>query len=265
MSGAEGAVRHCQVCDGGQAQPRRIDEYSISKWPVTECPSCGFVFLERAPDYKALSVDQAWEKNYFKEAKKRRKKAIYRVDQATRFRLELGKMAEVSRVRSVLGTSGRVLDVGCGDTVRVPKGFTPYGIEVSEGLVKRAKPRFEALGGTAVHAPAPTGLDAFEDNFFSGILMRSYLEHEVEPRKVLQKAFAKLKPGGSILIKVPNYACFNRHVMGVNWCGFRFPDHVNYFTGRTLRQLAESIGFTYKSKTLAPFFDDNIWVALSKS
>jgi len=66
------------------------------------------------------------------------------------------------------------------------------------------------------------------------------------------------------VIKVPNYACVNRMMMGANWCGFRFPDHVNYFTPQSLSKMASLAGF----KTVQRFSDklptsDNMWAVLS--
>lgn len=44
------------------------------------------------------------------------------------------------------------------------------------------------------------------------------------------------------MIKVPNYASLNRHMRGARWCGFRWPEHVNYFTPRTLRMISDRAG-----------------------
>jgi predicted SAM-dependent methyltransferase len=74
-------------------------------------------------------------------------------------------------------------------------------------------------------------------------MLRSYLEHELNPLAVLQELHRTLQPGGVALIKVPNYASLNRRIMGRRWCGFRHPDHLNYFTPKTLRMIAERAGF----------------------
>lgn len=46
--------------------------------------------------------------------------------------------------------------------------------------------------------------------------------------------------------------------------GFRFPDHVNYFTSRSLRSLAESVGYAYSRTNWLSAFDDNIIAVLKK-
>ena len=143
--------------------------------------------------------------------------------------------------------------------------FTPYGVEISGELAHAANQRFAHRGGHAVNAPSIEGLKSFADGFFTAATLRSYLEHEMNPTGVLKALHRTLAPGGIAIIKVPNYACWNRAVMGARWCGFRFPDHLNYFTPRTLAAMASSCGYsarfgwTYRLPT-----SDNMYALLAK-
>lgn len=65
----------------------------------------------------------------------------------------------------------------------------------------------------------------------------------MEPPPVLRELHRTLVPGGAAIVKGPNFGSLNRMVMGNRWCGFRYPDHLNYFTPRTLRAAAEACGF----------------------
>jgi predicted SAM-dependent methyltransferase len=95
--------------------------------------------------------------------------------------------------------------------------------------------------------------------------MFSYLEHEANVARVLDGAFRALKPGGAVFVRVPNFGSVNRRVIGPKWCGFRYPDHVNYFTLSSLRQVAARAGFeTRLVNRLNLWFDDNIQVLLTK-
>jgi predicted SAM-dependent methyltransferase len=95
--------------------------------------------------------------------------------------------------------------------------------------------------------------------------MSSYLEHEVEMTRVLEGVFRTLKSGGQAFIRVPNYGSLNRRVMGRKWCGFRYPDHVNYFTLASLRKVAAKAGFDTKLVNRANLWvDDNIQALLVK-
>jgi hypothetical protein len=58
---------------------------------------------------------------------------------------------------------------------------------------------------------------------------------------------------------VPNFGSVNRLVTGPKWCGFRHPDHVNYFTVASLRRMAAESGMSLR--LLNPIrlpLDDNI-------
>lgn len=253
----------CEVC--GKSGATVIEKYTRSPWPVVACNGCGFVYLGRVPDYEDLSINLAWEKQHAEEKQRRSKtNRLARFDALTRFRLKLGKVVDRARHAHGIPTRGRVLEIGCGGTTRIPEGPIPYGIEISEGLSRKARPVFEARGGAVYHEPATTGIERFPEDFFDSIIMRSYLEHEAQPRLILERAFKRLKPGGKILLRSPNYSSANRYIMGAQWCGFRFPDHVNYFTPRALKALAKSIGYEFSWINWLSPFDDNLIVELRK-
>lgn len=253
----------CEVCS--KAGSTVVAKYTRSPWPVVSCNSCGFVYLGLVPDYEELSVNLAWEKQHAEEKERRKKEnKLARFDALTRFRLKFGKVLDRARHKRAASVTGRVLEIGCGGSTRIPAGPTPYGIEISEGLANKARPIFEARGGAVYHEPATTGIERFPEDFFDTIIMRSYLEHEAQPRLILERAFRRLKPGGKIILRSPNYNSANRYIMGADWCGFRFPDHVNYFTPRSLKELAQSIGYDFRWKNWMSLFDDNLIVELKK-
>jgi len=105
-------------------------------------------------------------------------------------------------------------------------------------------------------------LREYGKNKFRGAILRSYLEHEHQPFEVLEGLKETLTVNGSIIIKVPNYASVNRKIRGENWCGFRFPDHVNQFTPNTLKKMVTKAGyriikFNYLDKQIT---SDNMWM-----
>ena len=120
--------------------------------------------------------------------------------------------------------------------------------------------------GIEIRNNAVDGMDEFDADLFDGIMMRAFLEHETEPVRLLDKARRVLRAGGRIIIKVPNYGCVNRVVRGKRWCGFRFPDHVNYFTPLTLKRLVKETGYrVLRFGALDRFpFSDNMWMVIEK-
>lgn len=263
--------RQCPVCDRDNAdQPPAA--CSRSPWQIKTCCRCGFVYLENAPAYEQFEENFAWEKSLAAETQRRRQdEPLLHVLSRTMKFLRLNLLRRRTLVRKIHRhfAPGRILDVGCGSArhmTGLPECFVPDGIEISKHLAAVAQQKFAPRGGTVRNCAALTGLRACDAGHFTGVVMRSYLEHELQPRAVLQEAWRVLQPGGAIIVKVPNFDCAVRKVRGHRWAGFRFPDHVNYFTPPSLRQLLEETNFAV---TRFGFLDhlpisDNMWAVARK-
>lgn len=259
------AVRACPAC--GARDGRHLSAYDRDHWRIVACGDCNFVYLENPPGYAALVDNFAWEKTYEEEVKHRRRTRpiTTRLSKAMRWRFAVIG-SSVDRVAGIMGT-GKVLDIGCGaGNPAFMRDCIPYGIEISRALQAKADAAMRAHGGRAVHAPAVHGLTLFDDNMFDGVIMHSYLEHEERPADVLAGVVRVLKKGGRAYVRVPNFGSINRRVTGAKWCGFRYPDHVNYFTVESLRAMAENAGLDMKLvNRLTVAVDDNIKALLTKS
>lgn len=274
-SGASGLlVRRCPVCDRDNSA-ESAHRLSKPPWRLVRCAGCGLVYLENPPTYEDLADEFAWEKTYTSERAARRagRPVHYAVsDSAKRMkRLVRGGAGVKERgfITRAAGGGGRVLDVGCGNGRKLdmlPEGYTPFGVEISPALAAEAEARFSPRGGRVVRAPASEGVVGFGEGFFDAALLRSYLEHETQPGLVLDRLRAALRPGGRIIVKVPNFAGLNRRFQGRGWCGLRFPDHVNYFTPATLRRLLESSGYRIVRFSIAMRspISDNMWVVAER-
>jgi 2-polyprenyl-3-methyl-5-hydroxy-6-metoxy-1,4-benzoquinol methylase len=132
---------------------------------------------------------------------------------------------------------GSVLDVGCS----------------SGGFLHQLKTRFpndyQILGTDVSRAPLAyaekMGVPVVRDNFlthdfserFDAITFWAVMEHLFEPEKFLRKAVSILKPGGLCFMLVPNMKSLAVRLLGAKY-RYVFPEHINYFTPRTLRAFA---------------------------
>lgn len=253
------AARDCPLLERPTAT-RRLP-YAPEPWELLECLESGFVYLGNPPGYAALERQYAWERTSALTAAARRQTEPYLHAASAAYGrfihlvLRRNKIAELCR--GLLADSGagpiHVLDVGCGDgrllervIAGLPPGVArrcvPRGIELSSGLAGVAAERLARLGGASMHAPAIEGLARLPEARFRLILLASYLEHEIRPLPVLRRCRELLGDDGHVVVKVPDYACWNRRLRGARWCGFRWPDHVNYFTPKTLREMATRAG-----------------------
>jgi 2-polyprenyl-3-methyl-5-hydroxy-6-metoxy-1,4-benzoquinol methylase len=243
------------------------------------------LYLENPPGYAALETEYAFEVTHEQERTRRRQaEPLWSglSDFMKKLRQQLwpqrNKFLQLTRQTWVAcgrPQEFRVLDVGCGwghmlegigaafaaDGVRV----IPCGVEISKELSRISTERLARLGGQVINRPATEGIQEFPSAHFHCALLSSYLEHETAPGEVLAALRSRLVPGGQVLIKVPNFACWNRHFRGSKWCGFRFPDHVNYFTPTALRRQVELAGLEVARMGVRDRFpfSDNMYLVAS--
>lgn len=137
---------------------------------------------------------------------------------------------------------GPVLDIGCGRGEFIEllqaHGREARGIDLNEEMVEVCRAR----GLDVTHADAVTSLSAAPDASLGGIFAAQVVEH-LEPAyllRLLDLAFDKLQPGGTLLLETLNPAC---------WTAF-FESYLRDITHRwplhpdTLKYLVMASGFT---------------------
>lgn len=249
--------------------------YSHGDWVLKNCLTCDFVFLENPPDYATLQNDFSWERTSTLQ-NEARQKSYSRGERLLRSAIRSVRRflnSVIPRDKHVsLGyqyfRTGWIVDLGCGlgNFSPLPPSCKLLGIEISKRIAAEARPIFESRGGKIIHADVLSGLHSLADASCNGALVESYLEHEVQPAEVLRELSRVLRPGSAIILKLPNYACWNRRIRGKRWCGFRLPDHVNYFTPNTLRTMLGQQGFEIVRFTFLDrlWTNDNMWCVARK-
>jgi SAM-dependent methyltransferase len=76
------------------------------------------------------------------------------------------------------------------------------------------------------------------------VMMHHSLEHMFEPQKVLAQAMRIIKPGGSLMIRIPIMGNYGWQHYGIFWCGIDAPRHIFIPSEKQIRKLAEDAGFT---------------------
>jgi SAM-dependent methyltransferase len=261
--------------------------YSRDPWTVVRCRSTDLVFLANPPAYSQLAEQYAWEKTCREETLRRRanQPIAWRLSEAIKRlrhalfprRNRFLALARQVAVEDLGDRSLRFLDVGCGCGALMKKyqqslqargvEAVPIGIEVSHQLASAAQRQVDEFGGKVLVTNSIDGAAQLESRSIDLVLMASFLEHEFQPRRLFRELHRVLAEDGVMVVKVPNFASWNRVVRGKKWSGFRYPDHVSYFTPRTLALLAEKENFLVARQTLRDKFplNDNMYAVLKKA
>jgi SAM-dependent methyltransferase len=251
--------RHCPLL-GRAGSSRRLD---VAPWPwdVRECLETGLVYLANPPAQERFKDEFAWEVTHAEESARRQRNeplvyALSRALKSIRHRwLKRDKLVRLVRRIACRRPAGgiRLVDIGCSDgglfqrlaallPAAVAERIEPVGIEISTRLAAQADTRLRTHGGRCIHASGVDGLQALPAASIDVVILSCVLEHELDPVPLLAGCRARLATDGVVVVKVPNYACLARRLRGRRWCGYRWPDHVNYFTPRTLAATAARAG-----------------------
>ena len=265
MSSVAATSRACPLTERASATDV-IQGLAPAPWVVRRCRETGFVYLENPPAYESLKQDLAWQVTSLRESHQRENTEPLRyaasrwVKHLRRNVFKRHKVADMTLALAARAAAEHpeasavhLVDVGCGwgellGTVmeRMPPALrqrcVPHGIELSTELARLSNEALAPYGGHCEHASAVEGMAGFAADSLDVIVLSSFLEHEIAPLPLLRHCRNALAPRGTVLIKVPNHASWNRHLRGPRWCGYRWPDHVNYFTPDTLRSMAERAG-----------------------
>ncbi len=134
----------------------------------------------------------------------------------------------------------RVLDAGAGQGRFVAAaraaGYDAFGIEPARRGLERAHALGAPVQGVTIEEAdiPPASLDA--------VTLWHVLEHVDDPRGVLERIAAWLRPGGGLLVGVPNLASVQARLGGERWFHLDVPRHRTHFTPAGLTGLLERSG-----------------------
>jgi SAM-dependent methyltransferase len=198
------------------------DYVTGDRFEVRRCGACGLSLTWPPPQPSELI--RYYPEAYYGDAGERR--FVGPVER-------LQRTLYASRVRRVEtaagGRPGRVLDVGCGrgyllDAFR-RRGWTVEGTEISAPSSAHAR---EALGIT-VHLSQLEEL-CLPTGSYDAVTLWHVLEHVPDPASVLAEVHRLLRPGGVLLVSVPNFGSPEAWTAGPGWFHLDVPRHLYHFT-----------------------------------
>lgn len=154
-----------------------------------------------------------------------------------------------------LKPGGLCLDVGCGDGQTsgpwiLRSGRKYIGVDVSQPAIETAS----ANGLTALHIAGTDSLP-FADDHFDNVACIEVLEHLFAPQQTVREIRRVLKPGGVLILTVPNIGYWRRRleILAGRWNPLGDPrspsepwrdPHIRFYTPTVLRALLTVCGFT---------------------
>ena len=217
-------VDSCRICNGSELAPilsglqTRLGEvYSLK-----QCKECAFISTHPLPGPKVLK--QYYDQDYWQNPGGL-------LDTFYKLRMR----GIIKAIKKRVPRNGRVLDWGAGDgsLIRLleAEGFEGYGIDRYSTQSTNKK----LINASIQDAP-------FQDEFFDAITCFHVLEHIDEPVLSINRAMQLLKPGGILVLEVPNIESVSFKLFKKKWYPLDIPVHINHFSQTVLQRILNKVG-----------------------
>lgn len=145
--------------------------------------------------------------------------------------------------RHLSGGGKAFLDMGCGsglllDSLKAEYRCETIGMDFDPRLVEAAAKR-----GHRAYMESEEGWAKIADASVDMVTMNHVFEHLYQPHRVLRQVLRVLKPGGALLIAVPNPAGYSAQTYKRDWFGLDSPRHIILYPPQTAANLLKECGF----------------------
>lgn len=213
----------CILCEYDKLKklPRYYEMHSLVK-----CTHCGLVFAQKIPTEHELNEYYA-EYSYTKEA-------YLSPITIKSYNLLLDEFEPYRK-------TNRILDVGCGRgwfLIEAKKrGWEVYGTEFSESAMHLCESQGITMKKGALNA------NSFSLEMFDVITSFEVIEHINNPNQEINHIQGFLRKGGLFYCTTPNYNSILRYYLKEKYDVITYPEHLTYYTKRTLKRLMIKNGF----------------------
>lgn len=227
---------------------------------LVQCKNCGLIYLNPRPtrqeinryypDQKYYSYSQLEKEESQRKDISIRLKALFREAVIHNY---YGKSQDISWMEKLKNKilsfpakyrfgmapsfikKGKILDIGCGDGLFLSSlkrlGWQTLGVEINKSAAHKARDRgLKVLDCNLLEAD-------LDNDFFDVVRMWSVLEHLPNPSQTIAEIYRILKPGGTLIVQVPNFNSLASRLFKRNWSGLDIPRHLYQFSSHTLKQI----------------------------
>jgi 2-polyprenyl-3-methyl-5-hydroxy-6-metoxy-1,4-benzoquinol methylase len=218
----------CLICK--ESELTALQNYK--KHNLCKCSSCGFVFMKDIPSSEALY--EYYSNNY--------ERTSYLSP------ITINRYNEILDRFEAYRKTGNLLDVGAGYgfflEIARQRGWNVHGTELTDEAVNHCTDK-----GLTMFKGELQNID-FGNLEFDVIISIEVIEHINNPIEYLTKMNEILHPGGTIYVTTPNFNSYLRYRLKENYNVIEYPNHLGYFTRKTLNKLFTENGFkTLKIQT----------------
>lgn len=212
-----------------------------NNFDLYQCGACGHIFIYPMFAHNALSL---YSDDYFSGAENGSGYVDYDKDKEP---MREVFVAYVKKIELLFPKKGSLLDVGAATgffvDIAQKMGWNTKGIEISKYATEIAHKK----GLDVECGVLQDGM--FKEMSFEVITLWDVLEHLEDPNKEIKICTKLLKPNGIVVINTPDSGSWYARIMGKRWHLLVPPEHLHYFSQKSIKIFLENHGFFVEEVT----------------
>jgi 2-polyprenyl-3-methyl-5-hydroxy-6-metoxy-1,4-benzoquinol methylase len=214
----------CLLCNSSQLK----DLPAFAESHLVKCGNCSFVFAKKIPSLEELI---AHYETY------PRTNAISAIT--------IKRYNELLDVLEPFRKTNNLIDVGCGDgfflETAKKRNWNVYGTEYTDIAIKICKEKGINMKQGKLNP------QEYAPDFFDVITSFEVVEHINNPQEEIANFSSILRKGGAVYVTTPNFNAASRYYLGNKWNVIEYPEHLSYYTRKTLSTLFKQHNFKIHS------------------
>jgi len=225
----------CPLCDDDRTSTIFELDCRATNVSILRCIGCGVAFRDPPPAPTPVLRAAPESDEHADDAAEQ--SGLRPLAEAVRTRFRRTRARRIARGM----VPGTALDVGCGQGRTLVNlrelGWQVQGVEVDARLAEKARSR-----GIAVHV-GPLESHHFPDHHFDLVTFFRVFGELARPAHTLLEANRILRPGGRLIVGVPNFGRLQERLFGKSYMPVIESRQRVYFDENSLLRLLESTGF----------------------
>lgn len=223
----------CPICR--TPPPTREGKDVFHGLTLNRCPLCGLRYI--SPRLSRNGLKKLYTRSYYFEYRVWLGHPIKSEGQAEEIVLSHRRLSRAEQWRP----PGKILDIGCSTGQLLiaarERGYDPYGVELNPWAVRHAR---ENSGLDVLQGPLEGTM--FKPGSFDLVTLIDVLEHLPDPVVQMTMAAGLLRPGGIVMVTLPNGGCAEARDNLLAWKHLKPWEHICLYDSASLKTLGGRAG-----------------------
>lgn len=247
--------KNCPICGNNKLEPSlEVADFFLTQeqFHIMKCPNCGFEMTQPFPDKN--EIERYYQSDEYYSHPHKKKSLVSLLYEKVKQR----NLKYKFRIATSGLNRGVVLDIGCGSgdfmEFAKNKNWNVCGIEPNALARNYAEQKLKIQIFNSLESATP------HKTSFDVITLWHVLEHIENLNEQVEAIKKLLKPGGRVVIALPNPDSYDAKYYGKFWAAYDVPRHLYHFRFKNIREFMSKHQFRFLKRE--PMKWDAFYIAL---